>query len=132
MGAYRHYQPLASFLADIPFTAVELRQSSTTISDEQVRVMGLQGRDCAYVWLFNSQAMWANMVIDKAIPTEIKGATLDIKSLVPGVYQVQWWHTYEGKIVKQENISLSEEVLRLSVPAFSRDIACKIKQGEHN
>ena len=107
-GAYRHYKPLASFLVGVPFTKAGLRQVSATISSQQTRIIGLQGKDCAYLWLFNTQATWANLVIDEVKPEEIE-AMLEVEGLEPGVYQVQWWHTYEGKTVKQENIPLSEQ-----------------------
>ena len=126
MDAYHHYKPLSSFLADVPFTKAELRQASAAISDEQARVVGLQGKECAYVWVFNTQATWSRLVIDKAAPAEIKGADLEVRELPPGVYRIQWWDTYEGKILKQEDVSLSDQTLRISTPAFSRDMACKI------
>lgn len=59
------------------------------ISNQQVRVTGLQGKDCAYIWLFNTQATWASLVIDKITSTEIKETELEIKGLQPGAYQVQ-------------------------------------------
>jgi len=128
MDAYRHYQPLSSFLADIPFTTANLHQSSAKISNRQGRVVGLQGKDCAYIWVSNSQAAWANQVIDKAVPNEIKGAALEIENLSPGVYQIQWWDTYDGKMLKQQEISLSGKSLEIAMPDFSRDIACKVTQ----
>jgi len=127
-GAYRHYKPLASFLADVPFTKAGLRQVSARVSDQQARVIGLQGKDCAYVWLFNPQATWSKLVIDKVVPADIEGAILEVKGLDSGVYQVQWWHTHEGKVVNQEDILLSEQVCRILIPTFVKDIACKINR----
>ena len=126
MDAYHHYQPLSSFLTNIPFTTAGLHQVSARISEHRGRVIGLQGKDCAYIWVSDSQAVWSNQVIDNGEPDEIKGATLEIDNLAPGVYQVQWWDTYEGEIVQQNEISLSEQSLKLAVPDFTRDIACKV------
>ncbi len=67
-------------------------------------------------------------MIDKSEPNEIKGAALEIENLSPGVYQVQWWDTYEVKMLKQQEISLSGELLKIAMPDFSRDIACKVTQ----
>lgn len=130
-SAYSHYRPLASFLAHIPFTTAELHQISATVSHQQARVIGLQGKDRAYAWLFNTRATWANQVIEKAIPTEIEGVILKIEGLAPGAYQVQWWDTYKGEIIKEET-SESEQILEIPAPAFTRDIACKvIKRDGH-
>ena len=124
--AYGHYQPLAAFLADVSFAG--LRQLQATISNPQLRLLGYQGSDCAYIWVSNSQATWWNLVIDKKEPTQIRGVTIEVRDLRPGSYRVRWWHTYEGKIICEERVPLTNGVLRVSVPPFSRDIACKIRR----
>ncbi len=129
---YPHYRPLADFLADVPWTTAGLNQTSATLSTKGVRLVGLQGRDRAYVWLFNPLASWSSVVMQEAAPAAIAGATLDIKDLAPGTYRVQWWDTRLGKAVKEERVSPSGGVLRLAVPTFARDIACKIVPGPTN
>lgn len=124
--AYDHYRPLAAFLADVSFAG--LQRIRATASNEQIRLLGYQGNDLAYVWLFNSQATWWNLVIDRQQPTDIKGTTIEIRGLQPGDYRVEWWHTYEGKIIKKEQVSVTRGPLRVLVPLFSRDIACKIRR----
>jgi hypothetical protein len=131
MDAYHHYRPLSAFLADVPFTTAHLRHASAKVSGDQVRVVGLQGSDCAYLWLSSSQAKWSDQVIDSREPDVIKGATLDIENLSPGFYYIQWWDTYEGKIVEQSGVSVSESPLRTTAPDFSRDIACKVTNQSH-
>jgi hypothetical protein len=90
--------------------------------------LGYQGSNCAYIWLSNPQATWWNQVIEKKRPSEIKGATIDIQGLDPGDYRVEWWHTRKSKIITESRISFKAGPLRISVPTFSRDIACKIKR----
>jgi hypothetical protein len=124
--AYGHYRALAAFLADASFA--RLRGITATVSNEPLRLLGYQGDDRAYVWLFNPQATWWNVVIEKQQPTQIKATTIEIKGLQPGDYSVEWWHTYEGRAIKKERVSFIEGPLRVSVPPFSRDIACKIKR----
>jgi len=122
--AYSHYRPLSAFLADVSFAG--LRELRATTSGEQLRLMGYQGNDCAYVWLFNPQATWWNLVIEKQKPAEIKDAKIEVQGLQPGSYCVEWWHTYEGKVIQKEQVSFTQGPLCISVPPFSRDIACKI------
>jgi len=124
--AYRHYKPLAAFLADVPFTTAGLRDLSATVSKANVRPVGLQGADRAYVWLFNPQATWWNLVVEKATPETIQGAILEIQGLTPGTYKIHWWDTHEGKVLQQTTGSPTAGVLRVEVPAFARDIACKV------
>jgi hypothetical protein len=123
---YRHYRPLSVFLADVSFA--ELRHLTASSSDKQVRLLGCQGDNCAFVWLFNPQATWWNLVIEKQKSSEIKDATIEIQGLQPGSYFVEWWHTYEGKVIQKEQVSFTQGPLRVSIPPFSRDIACKIRR----
>ena len=123
-NAYSHYQPLSAFLADVSFAG--LRELAATASNKQLRLLGCQGNDCAYLWLFDSQATWWNLVIEKRKSSEIKDATIEIQGLQPGTYTVEWWHTYEGKVIRKEQVSFTQGALRVSIPPFSRDIACKI------
>jgi hypothetical protein len=125
-NVYPQYRPLAEFLADVPWTTAGLKPTSATLSTEQVRLVGLQGPDRAYLWLFNPQAAWSSVVIEHVTPAPISGATLDIKDLAPGTYRVQWWDTSQGKTVKEERLSSSAGILRTDVPTFARDVACKI------
>ena len=124
--AYGHYRPLAAFLADVSFAG--LRQITATASKKQLRLLGCQGNDRAYVWLFNPQATWWNLVIEKQQPSEIEETTINIQGLKPGSYRVEWWHTYEGRLVKEDRVSFREGPLSIMVPPFTRDIACKITQ----
>ncbi|MHC4678837.1 MAG: DUF5060 domain-containing protein [Planctomycetota bacterium] len=123
--AYRHYRPLATFLADVSFAG--LHELEATASDERLRLLGYQGETCAYLWAFDTQATWWNRVIDKKRPTPIRGATIEIRGLRPGNYRLEWWDTNEGRIIRAEQLSALQELLRITAPSFSGDIACKIK-----
>lgn len=122
--AYHHYQPLSTFLADVSFAGLQHLQAQAR--PEELRLLGYQGNDRAYVWLFNPEATWWNLVVEKRQPTQIKDAAIEVQGLQPGNYRVEWWHTYEGRIIKQESVSLGGSSLHLTVPPFSHDIGCKI------
>ncbi|MBC8868064.1 MAG: hypothetical protein H8E44_01535, partial [Planctomycetes bacterium] len=87
---------------------------------------GLQGQDRAYLWLFDPQASFENIVIRKAKPARVEGAMIELRGLKDGNYRVLWWDTWEGRIVKEDSVASSDGGLRLAVPSFTRDIACKI------
>lgn len=124
--AYGHYRSLATFLADVRLAGLE--KLNATSSNEQIRLLGYQGNNCAYIWLFNRQATWWSSVIEKQEPKEIKDAKISIHNLEAGNYRVEWWHTREGKIIDQRQVAPAEGALEIVVPPFSRDIACKIRQ----
>jgi len=125
-GAYGHYRPLAAFFADISLMGLEHIQNSS--SNEPFRWLGYKGKDHGYLWIVNRQATWWNQVLNNKQPAPIEGAIITIHELQPGDYNLDWWDTYEGKIIRTEKISLAEGPLHISVPSFNQDIACKIRR----
>ncbi len=123
-NAYHHYRPLAKFLADVSF--VGLKPIKSTLSDDRLRALGYKGSNRAYIWLADGSAIWWNRIVDNNKPAKINRATIEIEALDPGTYNVQWWHTHEGKVVKNERVPVTDGPLRISVPSFSGDIACKV------
>ncbi len=121
---YHHYRPLSAFLADVSFAG--LRPIKATASDARLRLVGYGGSDRAYLWLADKNAIWWNLVVDKQQPAEIEGANVAIEGLDPGAYNVTWWLTFEGRTILNERISLAKGTLRIPVPPFERDIACKV------
>ncbi|MHC4111677.1 MAG: DUF5060 domain-containing protein [Planctomycetota bacterium] len=124
--AYGHYKPLADFLADVSFAG--LHELKANASDKQLRLLGFQANDSAYFWLFNPKAAWSNIIIEKNHPTEIKNATISVHDMEPATYTVEWWNTHDGTIIKKQRVSLTTGTLKINVPPFNRDIACKISR----
>lgn len=129
-GAYRHYPPLAAFVADIPFTTSKLRDISAAASDKRIRVVGLQGEQAAFLWLFNPEATWWKLVVEKAVPAEITGVSVAISGLEPGTYRAQWWDTYEDKVLTEEKCPAAARSLTIQPPRSVRDIACQLTKLE--
>jgi len=124
--AYRHYRPLSSFMADVSFAG--LRQINADASGERIRVLGYQGDDCAYLWISDSRATWWKQIAEKRQPAPVADASIEIRRLRPGKYRLEWWDTYKGKIIRTEQVTCTEARMQISVPSFSRDIACKINK----
>ena len=57
-------------------------------------------------------------------------ATIEIQNPQPGDYRLEWWDTYEGKIILVEEVSFTGGLLRIQVPSFRRDITCKVRRME--
>ena len=125
---YRHYRPLAAFAAGVPWTTAKLRPAAAA-GDKGLRVIGLQGDEGAYLWFSDPGATWWKIGVEGATPAEITGAAVSIEGLKAGSYRVQWWDTREGKVVKEESATAGGTALRLGIPSFSRDIACKVVKG---
>ena len=124
MDAYPQYSPLAKFMTEVPLDA-GLEATGARVTGAQVRVVGLQGRDGAYLWLFNPQATWWNQVVQKQTPGELASARLEVPQLAAGTYRVEWWDTNRGTVLADE-AKLETGSLTVDVPPFSGDIACKV------
>jgi hypothetical protein len=122
--AYHHYKPLATFWAKV--SPAGLRPTAATTSEPRLRILGFQGNDRAYLWLANRQAAWWNLVVEKRQPESIDSASLTVEGLDPGRYMVLWWDTQEGKPVSQQTVTPDQGRLQVTIPPFSRDLACKI------
>lgn len=123
---YHHYRPLAAFVADIPFTKAGLRSVAARASDERLRVFALQGKACACAWIYNPEATWWKLGVEKTEPAPVQGASLALEGLEPGRYRAVWWDTWKGQAMAQDEIEAREGRITLAIPAFSRDIACKV------
>ena len=126
--AYRQYRPLAAFLADIPWSSDQLQPVQAEPQGASIRVVGLQGRSGAYLWLQNPQAAWYPMVVEKKTPAAVPKAVLLIRGLPAGSYRVLWYDPWTGKPLGPAEIAqqAGPQPLRLATPEFQRDIACKI------
>ncbi len=122
--AYRHYKPLATFLAD--FRPAGLQPTTAATEEPRLRIVGQQGRDRAYLWLANRQATWWNLVVEKRQSDPIDSTSVMLDGLAPGRYTVLWWDTHEGVPLARQTMAAEEGRLRLTAPRFSRDLACKI------
>lgn len=123
--AYRHYRPLSHYLADVSFAG--LWDVRARVDHEDLVVLGYQGDDRAYLWLFNKAATWWNLVAEGREPDSIE-ATIDIKGLASGGYVVEWWDTFAGKALTSEEVVAGPGGLRITALPFHRDTACKIRR----
>jgi hypothetical protein len=122
---YYHYRPLAAFLADAPFTSGQF-QPVVFDSEKRSRVLAWRGPTGLYGWVFNPQATWHNQIVEKKLPTQVQGDALVLPDWQGGAARVEWWDTGSGQIVQQADVPPADKTLRLSIPAYVGDIACKV------
>jgi len=127
MDGYRHYRPLADFVAGIPWTTGGLRSIDAAVSPApRLRVAGLQGAGGAWAWLSDADAAWWNVVVDGRAPQEVRGAALSVAGLADGEYDAGWWDTTAGRVLREDRVAVRAGRLDLAVPPFLRDIAVRI------
>ncbi|MFH0763412.1 MAG: DUF5060 domain-containing protein [Candidatus Omnitrophota bacterium] len=89
------------------------------------RIAGLKVGDEMLLWAQNKGYNFRD-VKNGIQPEPIKEASFKIKDTKDGAYTIEWWDTFEGKIFKRENVSAKHNELKVYIPEFVNDIACKI------
>jgi hypothetical protein len=124
---YRLYKPVAAFVADVPYTTAGLRPTDGTVSPSGVRVVGLQGKRHAYLWLSDTTSTWWHVAKMGRRPDEVRGAAVKVPNLVDGTYRVRWWDTRTGTIVRETRARTAGGSLAAEAPPFTGDVAVKIE-----
>ncbi|HNR99129.1 MAG TPA: hypothetical protein PKX48_07900 [Planctomycetota bacterium] len=125
MNLYRHYAPLAAFVADIPFPSSGFTPVAWRERDPALHAMALRGPRLTCVWLSDPAASWWNVVVEGRAPARIANAAFAVPDLPEGRYRIEWWDTGAGKPIRAETRMLAKGE-RVQVPPFRRDIACKL------
>lgn len=95
----------------------------TRVGPPSVRALGLAGRGTIVLWVRNRASIWVNW--DQPEPEPIHGTQLTVPAR-DGAWRVEWWDTWRGRVVRRESARAERGRLRLTAPAFRRDIACRI------
>lgn len=125
-NAYPIYGPLSTFLRDVPWNSGEIEVVSVPVKDERLRVTGLRAQNRAWLWVFNREASWEKIVVDRSAPSRIEGAVLELEGVPSGRYRVTWVDTRNGAVLDVEEQMAAGGNLRLAPPAFTQDIACRV------
>jgi hypothetical protein len=125
MDLYRHYAPLAAFVADIPFATAGFTPLAWRESAPSLDAYALRGERLTCLWVSDPTASWWNVVVDGRAPAEVTNAAIAIPDLPEGTYRIEWWDTYAGKCIHRDTHALAKGE-RLQAPPFKRDIACKL------
>jgi len=123
---YGHYRPVADFVADIPFTTGGLEPARVTVTGG-LRVVGLQGKGVAYLWLSDPEHTWHKVGVEGVKPKEVRGAAVTVAGLAPGTHCVRWWDTWAGKVIAEATARPAGGRLTARAPAFTGDVAVKIE-----
>ena len=126
--SYSHYKPLSRFLAEVPWTSGDVQPAAPTCSEPRVRPVALQAKDRVWIRLFDRDSAWHKAVVEARSPTPIAKALLHLAGLPPGSYQIQWYDTRQGNIIRQQTGSIENGTLNIEAPDFTRDLACTVRR----
>lgn len=82
--------------------------------------------DEAWVWLLDYAANYPNNAQRPSI-RELSGAEATVRNLADGTYDVRWFDTRTGALVRTDLASSSGGAMRLAPPAFTEDIFASIE-----
>jgi hypothetical protein len=125
-NGFRHYRAVAAFMADVPFSRAKLRSAAGKAQEPRWRVLGLQGEPGAWLWVSDAEATWHKQAVRKQPVTESRDVTISVGELTPGPYEVSWWDTLSGEVLRREECQSRDGTLSLKPPPFTSDIACKV------
>ena len=90
-----------------------------------VRQVGLRRNGEALLWIQNTESNWYTNSLKKE-PTPQRDLCFNVLDMPQGTYELEWWDTWEGKIINEtEAISIGRE-LPIRLPELKTDIAVKI------
>ncbi|MFH1846232.1 MAG: cellulase family glycosylhydrolase [Candidatus Omnitrophota bacterium] len=90
------------------------------------RCLGLVAGDEILCWLQNKDNTWESTFNKKDLEP-VKNAFFDVDVEKDGYRVIEWWDTRKGELIQKEQAEVQWKRLRVNVPEFSEDIACKIK-----
>jgi hypothetical protein len=132
LNLYRHYKPLALFLQgeDLPartWAAAGLSRPNLPVS---LRVYGLVSQDRALLWIHDPLAFRITGGKAERGP-EQAAASMNVIGLGDGEYEVEWWDTARGVVVRRDQgrVRASNHFgygLELKPPPFWGDIAARV------
>lgn len=122
-GAYKLYQPISSFVADLPWT--DGVKPAELVPPQTLLATGIQVKDRIWLWLFDPRAAWKEVAIEKRTPPIVENASLTIKGLTAPQARVQWFDTKKGIIIHQDIVVVHNQEIQINPPPFAGDIAAK-------
>lgn len=126
LGYSKAYQ---NFMSGIKLNNGNYQDALATTNNYNLRVWGQKEMtgdraDRAHLWIDNAPYTWKN-IVDGNIPSVVSGS-VTIPEMENGDYQLEWWDTSSGSVVKNEFKLVSDNSLTFDVSGLVSDIALKI------
>lgn len=122
---YYHFQAVARFAENVPWTTAGFRTAKIASKPDRLRALGLKGNSLSILWLQNMSHTWWNVAHGNPIPP-IEAGTLEIADFDDGEYRIEFWDTRAGRIARADAARANQGRLRIGLPQIERDVAVKI------
>jgi len=109
-------------------------RKAVTASGPPVLAWAVAGKNTAVAWARLEAADWRRLCVSKEKIEPAPPSVLEISNILPGRWKAETWDTWNGRVVKQADITVSSTgTARLSLDGFSHDVAIKLlRQGPGN
>ncbi|MEL9939676.1 MAG: cellulase family glycosylhydrolase [Ignisphaera sp.] len=91
----------------------------------KIQALALGNRTFVMLWIRNKDYNWWN-VINNVTIDKMENVTISLNNLEDGVYKIEFWDTYQGIVVHEENVNVSGGRIEIVIKELDKDIAIKI------
>jgi hypothetical protein len=106
-----------------------VKARSASITGLQPLAMGDRASGELIAWIHDPASNWYGDS-KKIQPSLLDDITMKLPAAKAGKYQVQWWDTYKGEIIRSDTVKAEGGDLSLQPPPFRRDIALHATPSE--
>ncbi len=89
-----------------------------------VTALALAGDHTLLMWLHNRESSWKTD-FDGKKPTTLIGLRVSVPIARAGQWQIEWWDTWTGAIIRRETVAVRDGSLNLLPPPLERDVAVR-------
>jgi hypothetical protein len=122
---YYHFQAVANFAKDVPWTTAGFTPAAVKASDDNLRAVGLAGKRMSILWLHNKNHVWWNVINEVPI-APLTNASVTLSGCAPGLHKVEYWNTWTGRVEDTRRLRAKGGELLIPLPSVARDIAIKV------
>lgn len=93
-----------------------------------VDALGLTSDHQLLLWFHNQESTWRTEY-DHKRPAELNRLHARVPA-AGGSWQVEWWNTSTGEVIRRDTATTQNGELVLTVPNFSSDVAARVDDAE--
>jgi len=91
-----------------------------------VLVCGMKTPKLALLWLQNKESSWYNHAGNGKLG-QVDRFMFSVTGLNDGKYRLEWWDTWKGMLLRDEEVDVRNSMLTLKDPALTTDVALKLQ-----
>lgn len=131
-GTYQHLEGASRFMSGEDLRGQDFRRGPIVLDSPEhpYKAVAFKNRTRGYAWIYHVQ------LPHSLNAREYSGMKAQVYAMLPGTYEIEYWHTVKGEVIKREQVAAQPSKLRedhylgLALPPFEGDIAVKFRRIE--